>query len=271
MSREFNQNLVAVLSGNFNYESIGGKPVAQGELKLLEGSTLEFIKTLSADGKIRFESEISDPYLDITATYRNYYYPQESSSTNSEGDQSGSDEVEVAVKMKIKGSLRELDKNLAKQSEKLAVYVGVKNIENNEPDESKDASDAIMFMLLGKFKDDAITQQDRINVSSYATSFAGSLVGGFLNRQFGEYIKSLDIRQSGSDTKFILAGRAGKFRYTIGGSTAVFQDLGLANVKIEYPITRSFFMRLERKEALSETKYINEMINELGLKYRFEF
>ena len=30
-------------------------------------------------------------------------------------------------------------------------------------------------------------------------------------------------------------------------------------------------MRIERKEALSETKYINEMINELGLKYRFEF
>lgn len=270
LSREFNQNLVAVLSGNFNYESIAGKPVAQGELKLLEGSTLEFIKTLTAEGIIRFESELSNPYLDITATYKNFYYPQEGSSTNNSADQSGSDEVEVAVKMRIKGSLRELDKNLAKQSEKLTVYYGAKNIEDNIPDPTKDASDAVMFMLLDKFNDN-VTQQERNMVSTYAASFAGSLVGGFLNRQFGEYVKSLDIRQSGSDTKFILAGRAGKFRYTIGGSTAVFQDLGLANVKIEYPITRSFFMRLERKEALSETKYINEMINELGLKYRFEF
>jgi hypothetical protein len=30
-------------------------------------------------------------------------------------------------------------------------------------------------------------------------------------------------------------------------------------------------MRLERKEALSKTQYSDEMINELGLKYRFEF
>ncbi len=269
LSREFNQNLVAVLRGNFQYESIGGKPVAQGELELLEGSTLEFIKTFSAEGKIRFESELSNPYLDIIATYKSYYYPIENSS-NGEGDQTGSDEVEVAIKMKVKGALKELDKNLAQQSEKLTVYVGTNNIANNIPDQTKDASDAVMFMILNKFNDN-VTQQERSMVSTYATSFAGSIVGGFLNRQLGDYVKSLDIRQSATDTKFILAGRAGKFRYSIGGSTAVFQDLGLANVKIEYPITQSFFMRLERKEALSETKYINEMINELGLKYRFEF
>ncbi|MCK7518416.1 MAG: hypothetical protein MZV64_12205 [Ignavibacteriales bacterium] len=102
LSREFNQNLVAVLRGNFQYESIDGKPVAQGELELLEGSTLEFIKTFNADGKIRFESELGNPYLDITATYKNFYYPEEGS-TNGEGAQSGGDEVEVAIKMKIKG------------------------------------------------------------------------------------------------------------------------------------------------------------------------
>jgi hypothetical protein len=64
-----------------------------GELPI-RGSTLEFIKTFNAEGKIRFESELSNPYLDITAVYKNYYYPEESS-LNSEGDQSGG-EVEVA-------------------------------------------------------------------------------------------------------------------------------------------------------------------------------
>lgn len=269
LSREFNQNLVAILSGKFQFESIDDKPIAQGELQLLEGSTLEFIKTLNAEGKIRFESDLSNPYLDIVAIYKNYYYP-ETTTSNSEGEQSSSEEVEVAVKMKIKGTLDELDKNLAQQSDKLAVYYGTKNIEDDIPDPTKDASDAVMFLLLDKFNDN-VTQQERNIVSSYATSFAGSIVGGFLNRQFGDYVKNLEIRQTGTDTKFILAGRAGKFRYSIGGSTAVFQDLGLANVKIEYPITRSFFMRLERKEALSQTQYSDEMINELGLKYRFEF
>jgi hypothetical protein len=43
-------------------------------------------------------------------------------------------------------------------------------------------------------------------------------------------------------------------------------------VKIEYPFFRRIYLRLERKEAvITESRANAEMINELGLRYRFEF
>jgi len=127
-----------------------------------------------------------------------------------------------------------------------------------------------MFLLLNKFTDTA-TQQDNSFVASQAASLAGSIVGGLLNKQFGDVVKNIEIRQAGSQTKFSLVGRAGNFNYSIGGSTDVFQDLSRADIKIEYPLTRRFLIRLERKESISEISITNEMINEIGLKYRFDF
>jgi hypothetical protein len=75
----------------------------------------------------------------------------------------------------------------------------------------------------------------------------------------------------GTATKFDLSGSVNKFHYTIGGTTDIFQDINQTNVKIEYPILKSLLIRLERKQAIIETTSSNEMIDELGLKYRFEF
>ena len=263
LSREFNQNLKAILDGNLRLERYSGKTSAQGELRLLEGSTLEFLKTLEAEGSIRFESDITNPNLDIVATYRDYYYPAEGSDAGKE--------VPVAVKIEVSGPLKDLDKKLIGNGDNIKVYYGADNIEKNIPSPQYDASDAAMFILLGKFNNDA-TQQDRDAVASTATGLAGSLVGGFLNKQFGDVIKSVQLRRVGSATKISLIGRAGNFHYEIGTSTDVYQDLSRANVKIEYPVTRRLSLRLERKESINtETNYTNEMINELGIKYQFEF
>ena len=263
LSKEFNQNLKAILDGSLRLERYSGKTSAQGELRLLEGSTLEFLKTLEAEGSIKFESDIANPNLDIVATYKDYYYP-------AEGSEAGK-EVQVAVKIEVKGPLQDLDKKLIGTGDNIKVYYGADNIEKNNPSPQYDASDAAMFILLGKFNNDA-TQQDRELVSSTATGLAGSLVGGFLNKQFGDVIKSVELRRVGSATKISLLGRAGNFRYEIGTSTDVYQDLSRANVRIEYPVTKRLLLRLERKESINtETTYTSEMINELGIKYRFEF
>ena len=251
------------MGGDFHYERINGRSDASGELNLLNGSTLEFLKTFEADGTIRFENQLDNPYLDITATYIDYYYPA--------GDSVSNNEVKVAVKIIIKGFLKDLDKNLVQNQNSIAVYYGANNIENNTPDPTKTASDAVLFILAGKFTEGA-SQQDRNAAASTAASLAGSVVGGFLNRQFGDIIRRVELRQIGSVTKFNLVGKAGDIRYSIGGSTNIFQDISQANVKIEYPITNQLLLRLERKQSVIETtSNINEMINELGLKYRFEF
>lgn len=263
LSKEFNQNLKAILDGNLRLERYSGKTSAQGELRLLEGSTLEFLKTLGAEGSIRFESEITNPNLDIVATYKDYYYPA--------GGADAGKEIPVAVKIEVSGPLKELDKKLIGNGDNIKVYYGADNIDKSIPSPQYDASDAAMFILLGKFNNDA-TQQDRNAVASTAAGLAGSLVGGFLNKQFGDVIKSVELRQVGSATKINLIGRAGNFHYEIGTSTDVYQDLSRANVKIEYPVTKRLSLRLERKESINtETNYTNDMINELGIKYQFEF
>lgn len=273
ISKELNQKLTAILKGNFQYEKIGGRPDAQGELKLLEGSTLEFIKTLNATGTIRFESEIDNPFLDVTATYTDYFYPEteSASSTGTEtNDASVTNEELAAVKIKIHGPLKELDKNLIMEKNNIAVYIGENNINNNIASSQYDASDAVAFIAFGKFPDQSSSNSSD-PFSSTTTSIAGSILGGFLNSYLGDYVRSVQLRRVGSTTKVNLSGKINEFRYSVGGATDVFQDLSQANVKIEYPIFQSLLVRLERKEALRESSVHNEMINELGLKYRFEF
>lgn len=266
LSKELNQAMTAVMKGNITYKSINGKQDAQGELTMLEGSTLEFIKTFTALGSIKFEGDIKNPYLDITATYKDYYYSADSSAS--------SNETQVAVKLKIKGPLSELDQSLINKQNNFAVYYGITNINNDVIDQTKDASDAIMFIVTGKFTAD-LTQSEKSaatgQLSSTATSLAGSVLGGVLNKFAGDYVRSVELRQVGSATKFNLSGRVKKFRYTIGGSTQVFQDISQANIKIEYPIIEELLIRVERKESINDTGISSEMINEFGLKYKFEF
>lgn len=267
LDQEFNQILTTILKGNFKYQNSGGRAFATGELKLEDGSTLEFLtKTFQADGSLRFESELSNPYLDIVGTYKNYYTPPT--------DTTGTNEVEVAVKLKLKGPLKDLGRNFIQNENNIAVYYGADNIQNDVIDKTKDASDAVMFIVTGQF----LGQQGGISsgtqtsaVAGTASSLAGSLLGGFLNSYAGDYVRRVELRRVGSYTKFNLSGKVNNFRYSVGGTTDVFSDLSRANVKIEYPFFQKLLLRLERKEAITETNNTSEMINELGLKYKFEF
>jgi hypothetical protein len=267
LSKETDQNLTVILKGDFFYERIDGKSNAQGELTLLEGSKIDFIKKLQTDGTISFEGDLTNPNLNLTATYTDYYIPADST-TN------GGQEVLVGVKIKIKGPLKELDKNFINTKNNIAVYYGADNIDNNIPDPTKDASDATSFILLGRFFSE-MTPQDKNTASSQlsktATSMAGSVIGGFLNNYFGNSVRNLELRQVGTATKFNLSGSINKFHYAIGGTTDIFQDLSQANIRIEYPIFNNLLIRLERKQAVIETNSSSQMIDELGLKYRFEF
>lgn len=261
LSKELNQDLVAVMDGNFELTSREGRTTSTGQLNLLEGSKLSFIKSFDVTGDVRVE-KLENPLLNIIATYRNYYYPTDTTGT--------AEEIEVAVKIKFNGPLSELAQNFIRDEENIAVYMGADKIENDEPDPTKSTTDAFLFIIAGRFTDGATTQEMNAAANT-AASLAGSVLGGVLNRYLGDYVRNVQLRQVGSETKFNLIGRAGKFRYEIGGSTDVFQDLSRANVKIELPIIQRLLLRLERKEAINETTLSNDMFNELGLKYRFDF
>ncbi|PJA98046.1 MAG: hypothetical protein CO128_09345 [Ignavibacteriales bacterium CG_4_9_14_3_um_filter_30_11] len=272
LDKEFNQILNANISGDFQYKTIEGTARTFGTLTLREGSTLEFLtKTFEAGGNLRFENELINPNLNVVGIYRDYYY-ESSADTNSTNI--SSQEKEVAVKVKLTGPLQDLNKNFVKNKNNLAVYYGTENIDKDITDFTKDASDAIMFIVTGRFTttEEGYTNVNQSNtLTGTASSIAGSLIGGLLNSYAGDYIRSVELKQVGTYTKFSLSGKVNKFKYSIGGTTEVFQDLGRTNIRIEYPFFQKFFIRLERKESLAESNLLREMINELGLKYKFEF
>ena len=266
LSKELDQNLVAILSGDFFLESINGKTKSGGELNLLSGSSLSFIKTFSTTGNVRFD-KIDNPLIDITSTYKDYYYPPANSNNGSTSEQ------EVAVKIKLKGPLSELNQNFIQDEDNIGVYMGRQNIDDDKKDITKNAADAMYFLIIGKFPGDDNSQNDKNVVASTTTALAGSLIGGVLNQYFDNYVTGFQLRQTSTDTKFNLIGKVWKVKYEIGGSTEVLQDLSRANVKMEYPITQRLQLRVERKESENQTtsSINNPLFFEGGFKYNFEF
>ncbi len=268
LSQAVNQRLLVEMTGDLEYVSTGGFTRAQGAFNLMPGSKLEFFKTFDAEGFLRFESDVTNPYLDIIATYRSdYINPRDVNALPQD----------VAVKIKIKGPLNELGKNLAGNTESIGVYVGTRNIQNNIRDTSYDYADAFSFILIGKFKDD-LTAQDRAQVAGQtnaigntATSFLGSVLTSFVNSAVGDLINNIQISQTGDYTKFSLSGRIQNLRYSFGGTTELFQNFNKANIKVEYLFGPRFLIRLERKDPIVQTFGLDEKINEIALKYRFEF
>ena len=266
LSPEFQQSLTAYLGGNFEYSIVNDKPIAQGELVLLDGSKLEFIKPFEASGSVRFFDEIDNPYLNVTATYQDYYLPSDTLGL-------GNSEKEVEIRVKVEGPLKELNKNFMQQTGNISVYIRENNSSDYQLDATKTPSDAMMFIIVGKFTDDA-TSQDRNVAASTAASFAGSVIGTILNESFGDYVRSVRFQQVGTETKFSLIGKAGEVRYEIGGTSQVFQDFTRANIKIEYPpiiSLRNLVLRLQRRDPVQSSSTYSEMINEFGVKYRFDF
>jgi hypothetical protein len=265
LSKELGQNLVAVADGDFFMESIDGKNRSSGQLNLLDGSSLNMFKKFEARGNVKFD-KLDDPIIDITSLYKNYWQSDPNDPST---------EQEVGIKIKLKGPLSELDKNFLKDENNVGVYMGRQAIEDDKKDESKDITDAMFFIITGKFPDDA-NQQDKNLVASYTTDIAGSLIGGVLNQYLGDYVKGFNLRQSGTETVFNLRGEAKVFsllfKYEVGGSTEVLQDLSRADIRIELPVTQRFQLKVERKKSESETSAVtNTKFLEGGLKYNFEF
>ena len=266
LSKELDQNLSLILGGDFFLESLNGKKKSGGQLNLLEGSTLSFIKTFEANGNIKFD-KIDNPIIDITSTYKGYRAidPNDPSS-----------EQEVAVKIKLKGPLSELNKNFVSDANNVGVYIGRQAIEEDKKDESKNITDAMFFIITGNFPNEA-NQQQKDLFSGYATDIASSMLGNVLNQYLGNYVKGFQLRQSGSETVFNLRGEAKLFGLTVkyeagGSSTEVFQDLSRADVKIELPVTQRFQLKVERKKSENETSSTNNTrFIEGAMKYNLEF
>ncbi len=260
---DLSQNLNVETTGRLEFETVGNELKTQGALQLLNGSRLEFFKTFDAKGTIRFESDVTDPYLSIVATYIGIIDNFENS---------GRDE-EVAVKLKLNSPLSKLGENLSGENDNLSVYVGKSHIDNDIPDIKYDASNALTFILLNQLSLD-INEEQRTSLAGVAENAAYSLLGSqltsYLNSTLGGLVNNIRVNKySSNDYKLLFSGKYNNIRYSFGGNTK-FLEWNKTDIRFEYLFNPSFLIRVEQKDPVIE-KTTGEKIQELGLKYKFEF
>ncbi len=259
LNQEANQRLDAILNGELLFENGG---VAQGAFNLLEGSQLTFFKTFGAEGKIYFESDVTNPRLDVVATYQSTIE-----------DSSGS--TDIAVKIKLEGSIDKLAENLsAKGSDAFSVYEGESNISKGIPSPDRTNLDAITFILLDKFNMDAgdkATVSRFFNPTDITNSALSGVLSTFANQYLGDVVRNINLEERGSSTRLSVSGKIQKLKYSFGTKTEEFQDITKANLKLEYPFSEFFLIKFERKDPILENLSNTEKINEVGLKYKFVF
>lgn len=261
-----NQKLTIEAIGGFSYSYLDGSLRSQGYISLLPGSTLDFYKKFDAAGTLKFESDITDPYLNISAVYQGEYSSPKDNSTEP-----------VAVKIKILGPLSDLGKILTSKNDNISVFRGEKNIKNSISDNRYDFSDAIIFLITNKFKDD-LTQTDQNEItkevsSSMAISLAGTFLSDFVSSSMGGVINNIqvteDYRASRNSYLYNLSGRYKNFKYSFGASTQYAIKTNLINFRFEYLFSPNFSSRLEQKNPIGY-KFDEKML-ELGLKLNLEF
>ena len=260
--------LTAEAVGSFRNSQFNGVPRALGQFTLTGDSKLEFFKTFKAEGSLRFETDVYDPFINVVATYRNNY----------EGDASAQ---EVAVRIRINSSLNNLGKNITSDEDFIAVYVGTQNINNNSPNPRYDDSDAVAFILLGKFlSDNTLSTSEKTNAAQQigtntASTFLGPVLTNFTNSVVGDFINDVQLNQRGDFYNFSVSGKVQKIRYSLGysfgGGQSSGEPINRANLKFEYLFNPNFLISLERKDPVVLYTGLEEKINELVLKYKFEF
>ncbi len=260
---QLNQKLSAETTGQLRFETVGNELKTQGSLELLDGSRLEFFKTFDAKGTIRFESDITDPHLNIVATYVG---------TIDNFEQTNKPE-DVAVKLKINSPLSKLGENLSQENENLSVYVGRSHIDNDIPDTKYDASNALTFILLGQLSLD-LNEEQKTALGSVAENTAYSLLGSqltnYLNSALGGLVTNIRFNKYATNSyKLLFSGKYNNIRYSFGGNTK-YLEWNKTDIKLEYLINPNLILRAEQKDPVVETT-TGEKVQELGLKYKFEF
>lgn len=251
-----------------------------GDVEAGTRSYYYFYKRFDATGKLKFAGPLDNPEMDITAVYEGFRTRLPSDTLGLPSASTAKDQ-RVVVTLKITGT---------RISPKLTMEMTVDG--KDWPGDVQ--SDAIAFILSGKFRDDLTTterSQIAANLGSSVTStvitgvtsslFSGVLTD-FLRREFGGFIRQAEVSYSGGSVSesadLRLTGEIGETVIRVGGR--VFNDIGNANVSIQMPVGKiigsstleDLIIELERKvEGSSYATDEKKLTNGARIYYRITF
>ncbi|HEY6191409.1 MAG TPA: translocation/assembly module TamB domain-containing protein [Bacteroidota bacterium] len=270
-----NEELYAELEGRVSLVNNRGYMSLTGEITVSPNSYYNFFKRFDASGKLKFVGQWDNPELEIEANYVGYRADPAHDSLLQK----------VIVQLNITGTRNE---------PKLAMSMKVQLQPGEEPvDWSSEArggdvqSDAISFILTGRFRDD-LSSRERGDIATSVGATAGSgfttgLLSGalsdFLREEF-PFIRSAEVNYQGGNVgqgaNVRLSGEAFKGYWQVGGK--ILNDIGNANVSYSMSLgdvlkassIHNLFLEIQRRVEgdLSEER---KLTNEARLFYRFSF
>jgi len=271
-----NEELFADLKGRLVFTKDPSASRLTGELEVGSRSYYKYFKTLQATGKLLFTGEPTNPELDIAATYEGTYQPDTTRIGMTEQDKL---EQKVVVRLTITGT---------RQEPKVKMGLEVYDRDGNKKEQRPDAqSDAIAFLVSGRFKEEMTQPQQTSLTTNLLSSIGSSLLSGpltdFVRSQIG-YITSIDVVYYGGVNKSFqesadvrITGEVGDAVIRLGGR--VFSDISNANVSVQFPMSsvvgseawRNLILELERRVEGVESIEQRRPSNGLRLLYRITF
>jgi len=251
-----------------------------GDVEATPRSYYYFYKRFDATGKLKFSGPLTNPEMDITAKYEGFRQRPPTDTLRSSLPRSGK-EQRVVITLTITGT---------RVAPKLAVAMTVDGQE--WPGDVQ--SDAIAFIVSGKFRDD-LTTPERSQIaaglgasvtSTVITGVTSSLFSGvltdFLRREVGGFIRQAELSYGGGSVyesaDLRVTGEIGRTVIRFGGR--VFSDIGNANVSVQMPVgpiigapaLEDLIIELERKvEGSSYATDEKKLTNGARVYYRISF
>lgn len=250
-----------------------------GEIDIGQQSYYNFFKRFAATGKMKFIGDVQNPELEISAVHEGIHTTFDSIN-NVENDK------KILVILTITGT--RFEPKIAMSMKELS---GADTLDFAT--QGKDPqSDAISFLITGKFRDE-LTSGERSQLvadvgssvgSSVVTGFTSSLVSGimtdFLRNEFG-FIRSAEISYTGGNVTdkadVRLSGELFNAYWRFGGR--IFNDIGRANISFQVPLgevlkTKSLnnlFIEVERKVEDDHFSTERKLTNYARLFYKFSY
>jgi hypothetical protein len=265
-----NEELFAGLEGRVVLQRGDRGPNIAGRILVSDRSYYTFFKRFDASGSMTFLGSPENPELDIAAKYEGIRTPVGEQDTT---------EQKVVVVLTITGTRYE---------PKLNMSMTVDGVERAGDIQS----DAIPFILTGKFRDD-LTSREKSDMLSTLSSAAGSsllyglpsqmlsgVLSDFLRNEFG-FIRGAEIIYRGGSLQesadLRLSGELGRAYWRFGGR--IFNDIGNANISFQVsmgeilssPGLRNLFIELERKVEGAQLAEERKLTNTARLFWKFSF
>ncbi len=262
LNTQTGEEFFADFSGSLNIREYSGSTSAYGVIEISDRSYYNFFKRFGAKGVLRFVGDLQNPELDITASYTGTHTVLT--------DTLGAGKIEtVQVILSITGSP-------SKPVVKIQMYVDGEDYNKVYP-HGEVESDAISFLVTGRFKDELTGGEVAMFTESLWSSAGASLlsnavsgvIADVLRDVFGGFIVSTELGYYSGFKGLRITGSTGGTIIQLGGD--IFTDISRLSVTVRYPLLRKFLggnLSVEYERKPVQFYQEKEIVNKLGFYYR---